>query len=72
MLFKLLTPISPRWDITLLHFRKTGQRSATALLGLRLPKADAAAFEEAVAGLNSEFHFRQLAGRDLDVFKMFV
>ncbi|KAI7838609.1 hypothetical protein COHA_007616 [Chlorella ohadii] len=37
MLRKLLTPLSPRWDVTLLHFRKTGNRFATALLGLRIP-----------------------------------
>lgn len=54
MLHKLLAPISPRWDITLLHFRKTGQRAATALLGLRLPAGDKAAFAEAVAGLSGE------------------
>ncbi|KAI8466923.1 MAG: tryptophan synthase beta subunit-like PLP-dependent enzyme [Monoraphidium minutum] len=72
MLHKLLTPISPRWDITLLHFRKTGQRAATALLGVRVPPGEMGAFQEAVAGLNSEFVFRELAGRDLEVFKMFV
>ena len=74
MLHKLLTPISPRWDITLLHFRKTGQRAATALLGLRLPPADKPAFEAAVAELamDSEFQFRELGGRDLEVFRMFV
>lgn len=54
MLHKLLTPISPRWDITLLHFRKTGQRAATALLGLRLPAGEKAAFGEAVKSLDSE------------------
>jgi threonine dehydratase len=41
MLRKLLTPLSPRWDVTLLHFRKTGNRFATALLGLRIPDDEA-------------------------------
>lgn len=27
-------------DVTLLHFRKTGNRFATALLGLRIPDAE--------------------------------
>jgi threonine dehydratase len=72
MLHKLLTPISPRWDITLLHFRKTGQRSATALLGLRVPQGEMGALQEAVAALNDEFQFRELSGRDLEIFKLFV
>lgn len=72
MLQKLLTPISPRWDITLLHFRKTGQRSATALLGVRVPPGEMPEFQAATAELNSEFQFRELGGRDLEIFKMFV
>lgn len=72
MLHRLLSPISPKYDITLLHFRKTGQRAATALLGLRLPEAEKAAFWEAVKGLNAEFEFRELSGRELEVFKLFV
>ncbi|KAI3431360.1 hypothetical protein D9Q98_004417 [Chlorella vulgaris] len=72
MLHKLLTPISPRWDLTLLHFRKTGQRSATALLGLRLPAAEVAAFEEAVAELDASFEFQELEGREREIFALFV
>jgi threonine dehydratase len=72
MLAKLLTPISPRWDITLLHFRKTGQRAATALLGLRLPAGEVPAFEESVAALNAAFQFRELRGKELEVFRLFV
>lgn len=30
-------PVLPPQDVTLLHFRKTGNRFATALLGLRIP-----------------------------------
>ena len=53
-LLRLLSPLSPRWDITLLHFRKTGNRFATALLGLRLPAAEFAEFTAAVGALNAE------------------
>lgn len=54
MLHRLLSPLSPRWDITLLHFRKTGNRSATALLGLRLPEEEVADFWRAIGELSAE------------------
>lgn len=58
MLHRLLCPLSPRWDITLLHFRKTGNRSATALLGLRLPEAEVADFWRAIGELSAEVRGR--------------
>jgi len=54
MLHKLLSPLSPRWDITLLHFRKTGQRSATALMGLRVKEEEVPDFWRAVNDLGGE------------------
>ena len=62
MLHRLLTPLSPRWDITLLHFRKTGNRSATALLGLRLPEGEVAEFRAAVGHLDEEVRRVGLGG----------
>ncbi|PSC71990.1 threonine deaminase [Micractinium conductrix] len=72
MLARLLEPISPRFDITLLHFRKTGNRSATALLGLRLPPGEVADFWQAVGALNAEYSFTELSEREHSVFTMFI
>ncbi|KAL4440476.1 hypothetical protein ABPG75_003477 [Micractinium tetrahymenae] len=72
MLHRLLSPLSPRWDITLLHFRKTGNRSATALLGLRLPEAEVGDFWRAIGDLSAEFSFTELSERESSVFHMFI
>jgi threonine dehydratase len=72
MLRALLAPLSPRWNVTLLHFRKTGSRQANALLGLQLPAAEVADFRAAVAALNDDFHVDELAGAALSVARMFL
>ncbi|PRW39107.1 threonine deaminase isoform A [Chlorella sorokiniana] len=76
MLRKLLTPLSPRWDVTLLHFRKTGNRFATALLGLRIPDDEMEEFEATLeqfrSGMEREFVFTPLSDRERDVFSLFI
>lgn len=76
MLRKLLTPLSPRWDVTLLHFRKTGNRFATALLGLRIPDDEMEEFDATLeqfrSGLEQEFVFTPLSEREREVFSLFI
>lgn len=74
MLRKLLSPLTPRWNITLLNFRKSGGRTASALLGLQVPDCDLPEFDEALkaANLSIEFNVRELTGETKDAFKLFL
>lgn len=51
-------PPTPQ-DLTLLHFRKTGNKFATALLGLRLPGGELEEFQEAVSELERDSEVRR-------------
>ncbi|GAB4818367.1 hypothetical protein N2152v2_005413 [Parachlorella kessleri] len=68
----LLSKLSPRWNITALHFRKTGNRSATALVGLQVAEEELPEFWAAVGELNTDFRVEELSGKTLEAFKMFV
>jgi hypothetical protein len=63
-------------DVTLLHFRKTGNRFATALLGLRIPDDEMEEFEATLeqfrSGMEREFVFTPLSDRERDVFSLFI
>ncbi|KFM26466.1 Threonine dehydratase biosynthetic, chloroplastic [Auxenochlorella protothecoides] len=72
MLRKLLTPLSPRWTISLVHFRKTGNRSSTLMLGVQLKPEEMAEFLEATESLSGEFVFEPLLGRAKQVFDLFL
>ena len=69
---KFLTAVSPKYNITLFHYRKSGNRASGILLGIQLPPAERAAFAEATAALGSEFSFSELSGTARDVFEMFI
>lgn len=72
MMRRLLTPLSPRWAITLVHFRKTGNRSSTLMLGIQLADDELDEFQEATAVLAGEFEFEPLSGRAKEVFDLFL
>jgi len=67
-----LKALSPNWNISLFHYRRTGNRSSGVLLGLQVPEEDDEKFWEMVKGLNGEFTILELSGRAKDVFKMFI
>ncbi len=69
-----LPAVSPRWRVTLFHYRRSGDRSSGVLLGLAVPPEDAEEFAAAVAGLTAagDYQFTEVAGRERDVFKMFI
>jgi threonine dehydratase len=70
---RFLPAVSPRWPITLFHYRRTGNRASGVLLGVQVPPADGDEFAAAVASLGGEeFTFTEMGAREREVFKMFI
>jgi threonine dehydratase len=71
---RFLSAVSPRWLVTLFHYRRTGNRSSGVLLGLDVPGKDADEFAAAVAALQAdgEFTITEVGGREHEVFKLFL
>lgn len=67
-----LGAVSPRWNVTLFHYRSAGTRDAAVLLGMQVPPADGAAFAAATASLGPDFAFEPLDGDARAVFDMFL
>lgn len=71
---RFLPNISPRWGITLFHYRRSGNRSSGVLIGLRVSIQDSDALDEVFDSLNSqsEFQIQEISGRDRRVFRFFL
>eukprot|EP00891_Asterochloris_glomerata_P009871 jgi/Astpho2/9871/Aster-08331 len=69
---KLLAALDPEWNVTLFHYRKTGNRSSQGLLGLQIPPRGMAALQRVTEGLAPDFSFTELAGEARQVFNMFI
>jgi threonine dehydratase len=71
---RFLPGVSPRWLVTLFHYRRTGNRSSGVLLGLNVPLEDADEFAAAVAAIQAdgEFTITEVGGREHEVFKLFL
>lgn len=71
---KFLPAISPRWAVTLFHYRRTGNRSSGVLLGLEVPESDSEELKSVVDYLENDedFTVTEVAGLDREVFKMFL
>lgn len=67
-----LAAVSPRWNVTLFHYRAAGTRDAAVLLGMQVPAADADAFAAATASLGADFAFEALDADARRVFAMFL
>jgi threonine dehydratase len=67
-----LGAVSPRWNVTLFHYRSAGTRDAAVLLGMQVPPADEDAFAAATASLGPDFAFEPLDGDARAVFEMFL
>lgn len=69
-----LGALSPEWNITLFHYRDTGNRESSVLLGVQLPPEKQAprAFRRAVRSLGDEFSVEEVVGDEAEVFQMFI
>lgn len=71
-LLKFLLVLSPVWNISLFHYRQSGNRSSTILLGLQLPDSEFDQFSEAVDQLGPDYGFSLLCDEAMDAFRMFI
>ena len=70
-----LGALSPEWNITLFHYRDTGNRESSVLLGVQLPPPENGAprrFRRAVRSLGAEFSVEEVVGDEAEVFGMFI
>ena len=69
-----LPHVSPRFGITLFHYRRTGNRSSGVLLGLRAAGADADKLDAAIAELNAsnEFSVTEISEEERRLFRFFL
>ena len=70
-LHAFLRAISPTWNVTLFHYRKSGNRESSVLLGLQLPASDGEKFGRATEGLQG-FVFKELGPEERSVFDKFI
>jgi threonine dehydratase len=73
-LASFLGALSPEWNVTLFHYRDTGNRESSVLVGVQLPPEGGAprAFRRAVRSLGDEFAVEEVVGDEADVFQMFI
>ncbi|KAK9829226.1 hypothetical protein WJX72_004603 [[Myrmecia] bisecta] len=69
---RFLEVISPAWNVTLFHYRETGNRTSTVLVGLQVAPAEQAGFGAAQAELAGDFTFTELSGTAREVFNRFI
>ncbi|KAG2425919.1 hypothetical protein HXX76_013293 [Chlamydomonas incerta] len=72
---RFLDVISPAWNVTLFHYRNSGNRESSVLLGVQVPKYDEARFATAIASLRGDgegFAFNELQGAVREVFDQFI
>lgn len=71
---QLLRALSPVWNITLLHYRKTGARSSPVLLGVQVPAGKQDEFTAAVEELTKvdAYTFAALNDEACSAFEMFL
>jgi len=70
-LISFLHTISPTWNVTLFHYRNTGNRESSVLLGVQVPPEEGDAWAEARAFL-TDFEFEELSGDVRRVFDQFI
>lgn len=54
-LMKFLSSMHPDWNISLFHYRNQGADYGRILVGIQVPRGDAAALRDFLAGLNYPF-----------------
>lgn len=69
---QFLDAVSPIWNITLFHYRNTGNQSSTVLLGMQVPPGDWERFSSVQESLRGNFTFAELAEDARKVFVKFI
>ncbi|DBA83534.1 hypothetical protein WJX79_001038 [Trebouxia sp. C0005] len=69
---KFLSVLQPQWNITLFHYRRSGNRTSQALLGLQLHPDQQEAFQAVIQELEVDFTFTTLPEDARRVFDMFI
>lgn len=64
--------MSPTWNITLFHYRNTGNQSSTVLLGMQVPPSDWERFTAVQESLRANFTFNELSDEARKVFVKFI
>lgn len=67
-----LSVIVPHWNLTLFHYRKSGNRQTPLLLGIQIPSGTEQAFSEAQRALGEDFTFTELSHAARDIFDKFI
>jgi threonine dehydratase len=60
------------WNVTLFHYRCTGNRESYVMLGLQVPPEQDKAWRKVTKVLQDEFTFEELGGEERRVFNMFI
>lgn len=69
---QFLEVLSPLWNVTLFHYRQTGNSTSYVLLGIQVPPDAEADFRRAQRQLRQEFTFEEISGQAREVFNMFI
>ncbi len=69
---QFLDAVSPTWNITLFHYRNTGNQSSTVLLGMQVPPSDWERFAAVQESLRANFTFNELSDEARKVFVKFI
>ncbi|RZS22864.1 hypothetical protein BHM03_00055703 [Ensete ventricosum] len=56
-LMKFLDAFSPRWNISLFHYRAQGETGANVLVGIQVPKEDMREFKRQAQDLGYEYTY---------------
>ena len=67
-----LSEIVPIWNLTLFHYRKSGNTSTSILIGLQVPPETEEAFKAAQEALGNEFDFSELEEGAQQMFDLFI
>lgn len=69
---RFLSALSADWNVTLFHYRNTGNRESYVMLGMQVPPEQDRAFRKVQRSLQDEFTFEELDGEERRVFNMFI
>lgn len=69
---RFLSALSADWNVTLFHYRNTGNRESYVMLGMQVPPEQDRAFRKVQRALQDEFTFEELGGEERRVFNMFI
>ena len=69
---QFLEVLGSEWNVTLFHYRQTGNTTSYVLLGIQVPPDSEADFKKAQRALRRDFSFEELDDEAKSVFAMFL